>query len=514
MPKASPQGLSLTKSSYSKGIICPKNLWLEINKPELKPVFSDSSFFEEGNKTRKLARSYFGKYSLVPYNENKAVMQEETSRLIAGAMDAKAVCAAVFAHNGNFCSVDLLLTAADGLEIIEIKSSASVKPSFLDDLAYQYYIVKSCGWAVENISVLHINGGYVRKGPLEIDKLFTLTRCTDEIIEKQNEVEGNIQKILEIAGAEEEPLYPVEECANPYCVFKPWCYKDLPQNNIFNLNCGKALEHKAKISLYSRGITSIEDLLASNEELSPEARLIAECEEKKLPPQFDKKAIEEFVNEISLNFPVYHLDFETFKEMIPSLDNQSPYQQIPFQYSLHIQKDWESEPEHREFLGEIGIDPRRLLAQKLCEDIPKDVYIAAYYMPFEKERLQELARLFPDLHDHLINIHDNLHDLIIPFQKRIWYSRLQRGSNSLKAVLPAMFPGEGGLDYHALDQIHNGGEASSSYMALGRQSPKEREKTKAALLAYCRLDTYAMVKILQKFYLISRGEASGDYENN
>jgi len=155
---------------------------------------------------------------------------------------------------------------------------------------------------------------------------------------------------------------------------------------------------------------------------------------------------------------------------------------------------------HREFLAEEGKDPRRELAQRLCADIPKNVCVLAYNMGFEKGRIKELAKLFDDLSAHLMKIHDNIKDLMQPFQKRAYYCREMGGSYSIKQVLPALCPDEAELDYHALDLIHNGEDAMTAYTELPGKSPEERRRIRAALLAYCRLDTLAMVKILERLF--------------
>ncbi|MCL2142183.1 MAG: DUF2779 domain-containing protein, partial [Methanimicrococcus sp.] len=155
---------------------------------------------------------------------------------------------------------------------------------------------------------------------------------------------------------------------------------------------------------------------------------------------------------------------------------------------------------HKEFLAKEGIDPRRPLADHLCADIPKNACVIAYNMAFEKGRIKELAALFPDLSDHLMSIHDNMIDLIIPFQSGAYYCKEMGGSYSIKSVLPALCPNDPKLDYNALNLIHNGSDAMNAYAALVNKSPEEIAKIRAALLAYCRLDTLAMVKILEKLY--------------
>ena len=169
--------------------------------------------------------------------------------------------------------------------------------------------------------------------------------------------------------------------------------------------------------------------------------------------------------------------------------------QIPFQYSLHYIEKENGKLEHKEFLAEALKDPRRALAEQLVQDIPRDVTVLAYNMSFEKTVIKQLAYLFSDLSDHLMNIHDHICDLMIPFFKRSYYTKEMQGSYSIKYVLPALFPNDPSLDYHHLELIHNGSEAMNAFARLGELSLEEQQQVRKNLLIYCQLDTYAMVKI-------------------
>ena len=199
-----------------------------------------------------------------------------------------------------------------------------------------------------------------------------------------------------------------------------------------------------------------------------------------------------------LSYPLYFLDFETLQPAIPIYLGSKPYSQIPFQYSLHYIEREGGELKHSEFLGEPEEDPRRALAARLCEDIPMGVCVTAYNKKFECSRIEELAEAFPDLAEHLMNIHSNIVDLLVPFQSGWYYNRAMGGSFSIKSVLPALFPDDPALDYHNLEEIHHGGEAMTAFPAMLNMTREERERTRRNLLKYCGLDTYAMVKVWEK----------------
>jgi hypothetical protein len=175
-----------------------------------------------------------------------------------------------------------------------------------------------------------------------------------------------------------------------------------------------------------------------------------------------------------------------------------PFAQIPFQYSLHYIEREGGELLHKEFLAESGTDPRREIALALCRDIPADACVTAYNKRFECSRLHELAETFPDLSEHLLAIEGHIVDLLDPFQKGWYYKREIGGSFSIKSVLPAICPDDPELDYHGLDGVHNGTEAMSVYPEIRYMPPEEQEKARQNLLAYCRLDTLAMVKVWEE----------------
>ena len=183
---------------------------------------------------------------------------------------------------------------------------------------------------------------------------------------------------------------------------------------------------------------------------------------------------------------------------VPFCVGTHPFAQIPFQYSLHYIEEEGGELKHREFLAESGTDPRREIAEALCRDIPADACVMAFNKRFECSRLKELADTFPDLAAHLRAIEGNIIDLLDPFQKGWYYKKEIGGSFSIKSVLPAICPDDPDLDYHELEGVHNGTEAMSIFPQIQYMEPEEAEKARKNLLAYCRLDTLAMVKVWEE----------------
>ena len=481
----------LSKSKYCKAKQCNKILWLDKNKPEEAVQTANESVLRNGIRVGELARELFGEFINIDYEENKSLMLDQTKQYMKNAPNI--ITEASFDYDGNFCSVDILKNDSDGVDIYEVKSSTEVKEIYLDDVSYQVYILHNLGYKVKSANIVYINNQYVRQGDLELDKLFNIDNVTDIAFSKQVEIEDKIQEIRKYMLNTEEPEQEIGmHCLNPYgCPYWGYCTKNLPEKNVFSI---RKMHWDKKFELYYKGIYSYEDLL--KEDINPNYKQQIEADLYNQEPSIKKEEIRQFMSELS--YPLYFLDFETFQQPVPQFDGIRPYMSIPCQYSLHYIESPDGELKHKEFLAEAGTDPRRKIAEKLVEDIPNDVCVITYNMTFEKGVIEKLAQQFEDLSDHLMKIHSNIKDLMIPFSKRMYYMKEQEGAYTIKAVLPALFPDNPEFDYHNLDIVHNGGEAMDLYATLHEKTIEEQEKIRKALLEYCKLDTLAMVKIWEK----------------
>jgi len=484
--------MNLSKSKYCQGIQCKKILWLNKYKPEERTELNNDNILENGTKVGEIAKYLFGEYVNIDFNTNLSEMLKDTQDVINNNINV-VITEASFNYESNFCSVDILIKKDNNYEIYEVKSSTELKDIYLDDISYQRYVLTNLGYNVTKTSIIHIDSKYIRNGELELDKLFTIEDVTDITILKQEEIKENIKEINEYMKQIDEPIQDISlNCHNPYtCPYFEYCTKHLPSQNVFKV---RDMRMTKKMELYHNNIYSYENLLKEN--INDKYKQQIEFELYNKDPIINKGKIKEFLD--NLYYPLYFLDFETYQQPIPEYDGISPYMQIPFQYSLHYIKEENSKLEHTDFLAEPGKDPRRVLAEKLIKDIPKDSCVLAYNMMFEKMVIRNLANLYEDLSEHLMNIYNNMQDLMVVFKKRDYYTKEMYGSYSIKYVLPALFTNDPELDYHNLDLIHNGAEASGNYANLSEYSQEEQNKIKEALLKYCELDTYAMVKIWQK----------------
>ena len=483
--------IHLSKSKYCRAIQCNKMLWLEKNKPEEKGEMDNQAVLDNGTKVGELAKGIFGNYTNIEYDENLDKMIYDTKEALKESSNI--ITEASFKYKNNFCSIDILKVNENSVEIYEVKSSTEIKDIYLDDISYQFYILNKLGYKVTKASIVYINNQYIRHGELNLSELFNIEDVTDIVQEKQKEIEAKIKEINKYMKQKDEPKQEIGmQCFKPYqCQFWKYCTKHLPEHNVFQIR--KMHKDKA-LKFYYEGKINFKDLL--EEEMNWKFKQQIEFQEFNYEPHIDKQKIREFMK--NLYYPIYFLDFETMQTAIPEFDNSKPYQQIPFQYSLHYIEKENGKLFHKEFLAESGTDPRRKLAEQLVKDIPKDVCVTAYNMMFEKGRIKELAEIFSDLSEHLMNIHDHIQDLMIPFSERMYYCKDMQGSYSIKYVLPALFPNDPELNYHNLPLIHNGGEAMNIFPKIKDMSKEEQKKARYGLLKYCELDTYAMVKVWEK----------------
>ena len=497
--------MRLSKSRYVKGVQCPKMLWMDAHmRDEFDESVLNQAVLENGSRVGDLAMGYYGDYVEVPYDPGDlGGMATRTAELLAAGTPV--ICEATFSFDGNLCMVDILRVEPDGVRVVEVKSSTHANDVYLHDMAYQAWVLRSCGLRVRSVSLMHLDGGYVREGDLDLQRLFVVEDFTDTVLAMQGEVGGRIARLREYATREEEPERAIgTQCKKPYeCGYRGWCWRNVPRPGVFDLS---RMQLTKALGYYEQGVVTLADVARAGVPLSRRQEVQAYAEAKGLETVVDKDAVHGFLD--TLGFPLCFLDFETFQPAIPPFDGTRPYQQIPTQYSLHVLREPGGELEHREFLAEAGTDPRRAVAERLVEDMPAGACTLAYNMSFEKGRIAELADAFPDLAGRLLSINAGMRDLIVPFREGSYYARAMGGSNSIKAVLPALFPGDPGLDYHALEGVHNGAEAMDAFERMADMAPEEAARTREQLLRYCELDTLAMVRIWERLVEDSRWSAA------
>ena len=485
----------LSKSDYIIGLDCLKQLWLKKNRKDLEPEYDERTLqnFATGDKVQDLARDYYPGGILV---------DAETCDVFGGAAKTKKAAkshdilyeATAVLNNGCFCRIDVLIKNGAAWDLIEIKSAAKVQNYYIDDLAFQKYVFENAGYPVINCKVLHINNKYVRHGELDIRQLFTEEDVSERVNAEKNEVEGFVKGMLSYQEMPEEPEIPPHAgCTD--CPYYAHCCKDVPEYSVFDLLSAK----KADLFYHQTKSFNVEDV--SEDWCTSDKQLIDRAAYLEKGLHVEPKNIQKWLN--TLEYPLYYLDYETVQCAIPMFDDAWPYEQIPFQFSLHIQEAPGAEPKHVEFLHQERSDPRRAIAESLVKNCGKKGTVLAYYYNFEIGRNSELAELFPDLAADIGAINERMIDLWKPFKNRFLYSYKQKSSASIKYVLPAFSD----LSYQGMN-IANGGEAMSKYLTFleGKQNEKESKQMFADLLKYCGQDTYAMVLLMDVLYKFAKGE--------
>ena len=479
----------LSKSSYCDCVQCEKIYWLNRYKKEESAVDGNDSTLIKGRQVGEFARGLFGEHVDVPVDGDISLRVQKTESLLQEGPNV--ITEASFIFDNNFCSVDILKNDSDGVEIYEVKSSTKIKDIYLDDVAYQYFVLSNLG--------LNINKEYVRHGDLDINQVFNIEDVTGICIEKQAEILENIDYVNDFISLHDEVNEPSKDigkhCFDPYmCSFWQYCTRDLPTPNVFDI---RGMQTRSKLKKYHEGKVSFEDL--ENENINPKYLEQIDFEIHDHEPKINKEVIKDFLDD--LKYPLYFIDYEACQHAIPEYEGTRPYQQIPFQYSLHIVKEKESPVEHKEFLAEIDDENLiRTFAENMISDLPENGSVIVYNRTFEESHVnKKLAEMFPDLASEIERINSNIVDLMVPFKNRDFYVKEMKGSYSIKYVLPALYPDDAELNYTNLPVVHNGSEASDAFLELKGKTSEEQARIRQGLLKYCELDTWAMVKIWQKF---------------
>lgn len=500
----------LSKSRYVMFRQCEKSLWLEAYKKNEKKIDdSRKSIFENGQRVGDIAKGLFGPYVDVTTYKPNSVEDKDLVAMVAKTKEemkkgTPVICEASFFFEDNYCAVDILRKTEGGWAIYEVKSVTGMNEEFIWDIAYQRWLLEQNDVNVTGAYLVYLDKTYIRQGALDLQKLFAIKDMGEIINRESVDVPDNVSRAMQVLANPDEPEKEFSRaCNKPYkCMFWDYCTRNLPKPSVFDVYGGKITSKgkdkfffPAKLSVYNEGKMSFADL--KDIELGHIQRLQVDCTLNGTE-HINREGIRGFLG--TLSYPLYFLDFETMNDPIPQYDGTWSYQQIPFQYSLHIQESETSGYIHKEFLAPSdGSDPRRALAEQLCRDIPMNVCTLAYNKQFECDRLKELASIYPDLAKHLLNIRDNVKDLIDPFEAGYYYVPAMEGSFSIKSVLPALFPNDPSLDYHNLTGgVQNGNDAMSIFPKIKDMNPTDAQAAREALLRYCELDTWAMVKVLEK----------------
>lgn len=476
----------ISRTTFLRYRQCKKFAWLHRHKID-KMVPPPAVDRHLQNKVLDLAKGLFKsgvKVPFLPGQYNR--MAKITESMIK--KGETVIYDAAFVFKDVFIMVDIFLVTKEGFEFYGVKATTKLSKRHILDLSLQHYVIKNCLNKKVTANIINIDKTYRRQGKIEFSGYFKITDVTPDLEVVNKRYLRHLERVLK----SDEPKISVGiHCERGMetveCGFKPYCMGQLPDQSVFDIS---GLQKEIQYELFQAGIKRILDI-EDTSVFSKDQRIQIECLKDK-KEIIKREEIQRFIE--TFNEPLYFLDFEAFRHVIPPFDGMGPTTEIPFQYSLHI---LHGDLKHKEFLAREGQDPRRVLAERLLEDIPMDVQVLAYNMSYEKHIIKGLAAFLPDLADRLMALHDQILDLQVPFQKKWYYTNEMKGKYSIKVVLPALFPDEPDLDYSLLD-IQNGMMAMDLYASLHHKNPDEIALIRQALLKYCHLDTLAMVRIYEK----------------
>ncbi len=489
----------LSKSKLLAFCQCPKRLWLEIHQPKVREdSVATQASFDTGNLVGDIARQLYdpkGKGQLIDVQAEgfAAALARSTELLASG----QPIFEAGFSGGGALAFADVMLPARKGgqrvWKMIEVKSSTSVKDYHRDDAAIQAFIARAAGVPLASIALAHIDSKWVYPGGGDYQGLLKENDLTDEAFAREDEVKTWIADAQKVANKRNEPkMCTGRHCAEPYaCGFLDYCLSQEPQADYPVCWLPRVQTKALKAFIEDKAIADLRHVpneLLNERQCRVKAHTLADT------TYFDAK--QAAADLAAHKLPAYFIDFETIQFAVPIWKGTRPYQQLPFQWSVH-RLSRTGKLEHQSFLDLSGKDPLKAFAESLIASCGERGPVFVYSEGFEKTRIKELAERFPRLKLALLALNERVVDLF-PIAEQHYYHPSQQGSWSIKKVLPAVAPD---LSYDALDGVQDGGMAMDAFReAISPDTSQDRKaQIEQQLLDYCRLDTYAMVRLWQFF---------------
>ncbi len=477
----------LSKSRLISSLQCHKRLWLETHRPDaaaLSPAIQQS--FASGHQVGDLARKLAGKGVLIESQQDLGTALDETAAQVRGG--AKRLFEATFRHEAVLVRADILERGRKGFHLREVKASGSLKEHHLRDAAIQAWVLHGAGVPLESVHVQHLDTGFVYPGGEDYDGLFVEHRVDKDIRPLLAEVPQWVDTALSVLAAPEPEIRTGKHCSEPYgCPFLDYCSAQEPQAE-YPLNM---LPYMGKLlpDLVAEGYRDVRDIPPGRlaNEKQERVRRITRSGKPELAPKA-KAAMR------ALPYPRYYFDFETVGFAVPQWPGTKPYQQVPFQWSCHIERA-PGKLEHRAHLDTSGTSPAQGMAETLLDALGDSGPILAHNAGFERRCIEDLARSLPKRAAALRRVAERLVDTL-SLARDYYYHPAMKGSWSLKAIVPAIAPE---LDYGDLGEVQDGGAASAAYTEIVAPDtpPQRKAELRASLERYCARDTLALVRLVK-----------------
>ncbi|NBK97063.1 MAG: DUF2779 domain-containing protein [Erysipelotrichia bacterium] len=465
---------------------CEKLLWLSKKEPQpfLPFVYYNEDLDELAREKLQLHHYLVGERG------------DDNNAFFANLENYDAFCNMRFTYHDLRVKIPIMKKYKDGFRVYFTYASCFPKESDAQVLADQLWVLKQLNIKVYKVNTIHLNSEYVRKDDLDVNDLLIIN---DYFYNDKNHRGGKIKTLLKAKQRDVEPLLlQIEEtlqkdeivkertniCTRKNkCAYFDTCFHT-PSKNTSILHL---VSSAYKFQLLEKGIDDL--AMLSLDEIEGTRHQFAQIMAAKTNTLFfDKIAVKHFFQS-QISYPISYLDFEWETYAYPPYERMKPFDVLTFQYSLHIEQSKDSPLLHKEYLGRH--DCRQQFIEQLLQDIPKEGSVMCFNVEgAEKLRLKQLAKQFPQYEEQLRNIWERMIDLAIPFSNGLIYDNRMEGMYSLKKLV-AIF-----TDYSYADlDISHGMEAVRNYRLLDEENAQQQEETRKELLAYCAMDTYAMVLI-------------------
>ncbi|MBE8221947.1 MAG: DUF2779 domain-containing protein [Bdellovibrionales bacterium] len=491
----------LSKTKIMAGMQCPKNLFLQVyNKKLASPITAaEQMVFDQGNLVGELAQKKFTKKTALvnkKFWDFEGALKQTEEFIFQGKEN---IFEASFTYKGIFARVDILQKVEgdnDLWNLIEVKSGTKVKDENIKDVALQLWILENLDYKIQNCYLMHINNQCVFP---DMSDFFHKEDITLKAKEVKNEVANSILELKQIVDNQKEPDIDIgPHCNTPYeCKFKSYCGKHLPKDSVFLLPSMeeydfKEDEWKKKLwGFYKQNIFKIKDIPVNK--LTPRQQIA-----QKVHTQ-DKSYIDK--NGIALDLkklkqPFHYLSFNIINPAIPFWEGVRPYEQIIFQYSICMQKNFDSDLVYKNYLHDNNKDPRLALAEKLVKDAGDEGSVVCYHKAFDGHKIKSLAKLYPHLQKPLLNIVSRLVDPLLIFKKHVYLKSFGAQIN-IKFIATALFGKELGFDNL---NIKDEALVQMAYKNLIKEFDNKnfetnKDKITQDLLEYGKQDVYILAKL-------------------
>ena len=482
--------LPLSKSRIVAGLQCLKRVYFETYdgaRREIGP--GRKAVLDAGQEVGKVARDYFPGGVAI---ERENVAYDEAVRRTAAALaepSTRAIYEGAFLHGGVRVRVDILArTNGSGWDLVEVKSSTGFKGEYLADVATQLHAVEGSGVQVDRVLLLHVNNQYLwNGGAYDITALFAAHDLSAGVRAALPKLLGKVGEIREALLGSEAPSVPIgPHCRKPYpCPFHGHCHGSIPEHHVSNL---PRLTPKMYGTLIAARVEDIREIPDGFEGLSEFQWRVRDAVLRGEP--YRHPGLQAALDEV--RFPIHFLDFETCNPALPIIPGTRPFQQTPFQWSVHVLRE-DGTHEHHGYLHRDRTDPRESLAAGLVDVLQGEGSIVVY-SGVESRVIRSLADALPDLEERLLPLQERMVDLLHLLHNYYYHPNFH-GSFSIKDVLPVLVPE---LSYDDL-LIREGSQAALAFIALTdpETESSRRAELDEGLIAYCARDTMALLRMYQ-----------------